>query len=236
MSTNQIGRREFITASALIAAAVGIRPSHAHPKRHNPAKLFSGTALAGNSVAATFETVPPGLQLPQVILRSQGKQGRISDFRNRATLVSLWTDWCAPCLSEVHDLAALQERHHGSGFEIVALYQGPFDVNRATAKLVASGGAGLPSWAEEKGASVAEALATPVGGKGFSLPCNLLFDRHGHLRGRAFGSHLLSAVESENGELTAAAKEQLLHVKTAWSLPAADEFARVLAGGLLEKI
>jgi thiol-disulfide isomerase/thioredoxin len=198
---------------------------------------FAGTPLASNQLAASFKAVPAGLATPATTLLSLGGAHRLTGLNNNATLVSIWADWCVPCLSEMHDLSTLRERHHRAGFEVIALLQGSaLDVHGARAKLDGLNAKALPSWIEPRGASIAEKLATPPGDKGFTLPCNLLLDRHGRVRARAFGSHVLAPVEIKNGELTAKAKQGLPHASTAWSLPAADSFAQALGAGLLDRL
>jgi len=233
---NRPTRRDIVAAAAT-AALLG-SASHALTRRvPKPAKLFAGTRLANNRVAARFEVVPAGVTLPSTVLLSLSGNQLLSRLTNACTLVSLWAEWCVPCLAEVHDLSELRKRHAGTGFEVIALLQGThLDPPAARSKLASFGAAELPSWIERNGATVAEAVATPAGSHGFTLPCNFLVDRHGRLRGRAFGSDSLAKIESANGELTNQGKQRMLRVPTTWSLSAADQFASALADGILDRI
>ncbi|SEN46636.1 Thiol-disulfide isomerase or thioredoxin [Sphingomonas gellani] len=234
MATDFLKRREVLAGGIMTTLALGSGTAWSAMAERS---IFAGTALASNPLAASFKRVPAGLATPATTLLSVAGEGRLTNLRNPATLVSIWADWCGPCLAEMHDLAALRARHQGTGFEVIAVLQGSaLDVRAARAKLDGLNAAALPSWIEPKGASIADALATPAGGKGFSLPCNLLLDRRGHVRARAFGSHVLTSVDMKNGEVTATGKQQLSHARTTWSLPAADLFARALADGLLDRV
>jgi thiol-disulfide isomerase/thioredoxin len=40
-----------------------------------------------------------------------GRQVRLSDFRNKVVLINFWTTWCTACVSEMPELIALQNRY-----------------------------------------------------------------------------------------------------------------------------
>ncbi|WP_442679358.1 TlpA family protein disulfide reductase [Sphingomonas sp. ASY06-1R] len=199
-----------------------------------PRKLFAGTALARNRLAIRFEAMPPNLRIPDILIATPDGAHRLGDMRGAVRLVSLWAEWCIPCLLEMHDLAALRRRHLAAGLDVVVLHQGKkMTAQAARAQLVRVDAADLPSWLEP-GTQLSTALATPIGADGFTLPCTVLLDRHGRVRGRAFGTEPLTPPKFANGKvLTPPGKAYL---DTSWSLPAADAFARALAGGILDHI
>ena len=210
--------------------------------------LFASGPLARNALAMTFKAPSAPLKLPGTeVIGEQGLQ-RFPKFQGRTHLVSLWAEWCAPCLAEAGDLAALGAAFSGPSFELVFVLTGSekkLDFPGARAVLAKYGAGGAPLLAEPNGGSaVMDSLATHVfepqlraaikRDSGPSLPCNLLIDRHGRVRGRSFGT-VSTSNASHEGPMTAADKDRLLRERTTWSTPAGREFVAALAAGVLEK-
>jgi hypothetical protein len=91
-------------------------------------------------------------------------------------------------------------------------------------------------WVEPNGGGdVNKALAqgqAPAGG----LPCNLIVDATGRIRGRSFGVVLADKVDlPKDRPLSDADKQKLLssNLRTSWSGAAADAFVNALVGGAL---
>lgn len=236
MHTRPYTRRKFIDLMGAGFGAALVPPSRllarTAPSRVQP--LFKGTPLETNKVAAHFERLPGHLLAPDPILVTDAGPHRLSEIKGRATIVSLWADWCVPCLAEVHDLDLLRARHAGASFEVLTLLQGSkLDLQGAHDRLKKAGAPHLPVWVEPMGYSIVEALGTPAGAKGFSLPCNILIDRHGRIRGRAFGTPVESVPASSK---PSSSGQTAFHNVTAWSIPDGDAFAAALAGGILDRI
>jgi len=72
---------------------------------------------------------------------------------------------------------------------------------------------------------------------GWGLPCNVLVDRHGRVRGRSFGAPNIGGGHGTVGkELTEADKARMLAGEhTTWATPDGDAFAAALAAGVLER-
>jgi hypothetical protein len=84
-------------------------------------------------------------------------------------------------------------------------------------------------------------LASQNGDHG-SLPCNLLLDTHGHVRGRSFGAEaptLMTPEKLGQSPLTEASKDKLRaaarsgSAHTDWVSPQADAFIHALMNGAL---
>lgn len=50
-----------------------------------------------------------------------GKTGALSDYQGKVVLLDFWGTWCAPCVAEAPRLAALYEKFHARGFEIIGV-------------------------------------------------------------------------------------------------------------------
>ena len=72
--------------------------------------------------------------------------------------------------------------------------------------------------------------------RGPSLPFNLLVDRHGQVRARAFGSPAIpGGAPPHPGPMPDADKARALTQHTMWATPTGSEFAAALAAGVLDK-
>lgn len=199
--------------------------------------LFPTGPLSRNGVAKRFRICPPSIAAPSTKLLSEHGPERLTDLRGKVRIVTLWAEWCAPCIAEMADFADLNRRTSGSGFEIVAVLTGNqerLELPEAKA-LLESHGAVLPLLIEPHGgATLLNSVASSRGGAG-ALPCTLLLDSRGLVRGRAFGAATTAQVEMKNGHVSDAAKAGMLagHFHTDWATPAADAFVAALKSGAL---
>ena len=53
-----------------------------------------------------------------------GKPHRLSDYRGKVVLLDFWGIWCAPCVAEAPQLAAIYKRLHEKGFEVIGVHMG----------------------------------------------------------------------------------------------------------------
>lgn len=131
------------------------------------------------------------LSPPSTPLETDGGRRTFADLRGKVRIVTLWAEWCAPCIAEMADLADLNRRAADKDFEVVALLTGSGrKLDQPAAKaLLASHDAVLPVWAEPNGGATLLKIvaADPLSGQPV-LPCTLIVDRRGRIRGRAFGS------------------------------------------------
>jgi thiol-disulfide isomerase/thioredoxin len=233
-----LDRRRILTTACALTVANAARAESEQP-------AFRTGALAAIPFSKKFRAVPEGLVLPKTpLLDAHGKR-RLSDLKGKIRLVSLWAEWCAPCLAEMSDLAALNEKFSARGFEVLAV------MTSSTAKLdylaaldlLKSKGAALPLWIEPNGGeSLFTLLATKSGDP--TLPCNLLIDTRGVIRGRAFGASLLGTPISKDATASPAKPHTLSNdekaslmagrSRTSWSSEGCAKFIEALISGALE--
>jgi thiol-disulfide isomerase/thioredoxin len=211
--------------------------------------LFTSGPMSRNHVAALFRAPGSPLALPDTtLLSAQGPQ-KLSELRGRTYIVSLWGEWCAPCLEEATDLAAINRKHGGPSFGVIFVLTSSFkklDLRGAKAVLAGRHADDAPLFIEPNGGkTVMQTMANQVYGPelraiykkdgGAGLPCNLLVDRHGQVRGRAFGAPTEKSVGAMAHTLTEADHARILTEHTSWATPAGDEFVAALAAGVLDK-
>jgi thiol-disulfide isomerase/thioredoxin len=234
-----LDRRSVCLGTA--AALVGASARAAAPDT----PLFTSGPMAHNFLATLFKAPGTPLTLPDTpLLSGQGTQ-RLSQLRGRTHLVSLWAEWCAPCLQEATDLAAINRAHGGPGFGVIFVLTSShkkLDLAAAQAVLAQRGAGDAPLFIEPDGKETLYRALT-MQDNGPTLPCNLLVDRHGQVRARSFGApgmmtaHKGPMTEAEKAPhvLTEADKARALTEHTMWASPIGAEFAAALAAGVLDK-
>lgn len=71
----------------------------------------------------------PSLQVhtqapPFTFVDIDNKSHRLTDFVGKVILLDFWGTWCAPCVAEAPKLAAMYQRLHEKGFEIIGIHFG----------------------------------------------------------------------------------------------------------------
>ena len=89
-----------------------------------PSALNGDTALLVGEMADFAYAYPPRGAPPTSFLHD-GEQLTLSAFRGKTVLVNFWATFCAPCLTELPSLDALQAELGGDRFEVVAIASDP---------------------------------------------------------------------------------------------------------------
>lgn len=207
-------RRGFLAA----AAATLMAPAAARAQ-----SIFAGTPLAGNGVARYFEALPPGMRLPDVMLAGDnGSRHHLSELTGKTRLVAIWAEWCAPCLIEAGDLARLYARYGGPNFEVVSVLSDSrrrLDIRAARDVLARTHAQALPLWVEPGGGDVVASALTGARGATINLPCTLLLDHGGTVRGRMSGLAMAPGTRPDAP----------LVGPSVWAAPDADVFVQTLS-------
>ncbi len=96
---------------------------------NNSAPNISEKAVSGEKSEKPTEEktendgFPPA---PDVIVKTDlraldGGNFKIEDFKGDVVLVNLWATWCGPCIQEMPELVAMQEKYGDKGFKIIGL-------------------------------------------------------------------------------------------------------------------
>jgi len=63
-----------------------------------------------------------GQSAPEIIAYTpNNKTVKLSDFRDKYTLVDFWASWCMPCRKENPNLVRLYQRYKNKGFDILGV-------------------------------------------------------------------------------------------------------------------
>lgn len=209
-------------------------------------RLFTGTPLDKNRLALTFEKVD--LPLPPIKVSNGAAKLSLDSLRGKTRIVTLWAEWCAPCLVEARDFAALRRRFAGPNFDIVAVLTciaEKLGFAGATARLTQARVAGLPLLVEPNGGKRLMLTLSPSPmGDGGTLPCTLLVDSRGRIRGRSRGALTAAlppgAAAKQPGSyiLTDADKRAMLAGDrgTLWQSPDGDALVTALCDGILDRL
>ncbi len=97
------GRRTLLVGLAVAVLVIASIAAVALTRDGDAALPTAGTGGAGRSLA--------GAPLPELVL--DGFDGddpvALADYRGRPLVVNMWATWCAPCVAEMPDFAALSE-------------------------------------------------------------------------------------------------------------------------------
>lgn len=99
----------------------------------------------------------------------QGQTVSLAGLDDRVVLLNLWATWCAPCVKEMPELAALHERYGGDGLVVVGVSVDDPDAFERVRRFVSERAVPFEVWLDPK-----MRLFQALGGQ--SLPATLIFD------------------------------------------------------------
>lgn len=187
MEGGDIGKRQSSAPmAAWIAAGVAVLAACATVyvvSLLNSKPAAAGYARFANGALeklAVLEQAPP--QPAERFIGADGQSAALADFRGRVILVNFWATWCAPCLEEMPDLAALERAKGSDDFAVV-----PISIDVATkeaearAMLARLAGETLPFFIEPT-------RRIPISAQAAGVPTTILYDRDGRELARLAGA------------------------------------------------
>jgi thiol-disulfide isomerase/thioredoxin len=104
-----------------------------------PADADSGSIVLSLTFSESLPTAPAWGPLPSI----DGTMVQSTNFSGKVVVLNFWATWCGPCMAEIPDLIALQNKYAPDGLTIVGISidDSPDGVNPPTA-LVSSVAAG----------------------------------------------------------------------------------------------
>ena len=149
-------------------------------------ELTAGAAtspLAGlnKGAMAALLIKPKPVDLPEFTFAdAEDKTKSLADFRGKVVLLNIWATWCVPCREEMPAFAALQTKHGGKDFEVVAINIDKGGPEKAAAFLKETGATNLALYTDPTGKLFATLKAV-------GMPPTLLIDREGKEIARLVG-------------------------------------------------
>lgn len=213
--------------------AMALSPASGHAEIAGPAPVawgdeaaFSDGPLAHNAIGRRFVAPlhPTAWPRDTPLLGPHGAYAPAS-WLGKVVLVSLWADWCAPCLAEMPSFSRLNQAFGGKRFQVLPISTGSHQARtqrEAQHRLGAVPGSRIETLIDGSadGAALMRRLAQikpliePKPGETITataLPC-ILVVANGALRGRMIGGTPPGAPDL-------------------WETPAAREFVQALAMG-----
>ena len=139
-------------------------------------RRFAHGALS--RLVVMVERIP---QPTEALADANGHTTSLQAYRGKIVLVNLWATWCAPCVSEMPTLGALQRRLGSARFQVVPVsIDGPPDVANAKAELARLSGGSL-SFLNDSTRGIAFAAHAD------DMPTSILYDTQGRELARVVG-------------------------------------------------
>ena len=175
-------RTRLLIALGALATAAVIAASLPRPPAGKPAVADATAALYATSLTDL-----------------SGQPHPLAQWRGQVLVVNFWATWCPPCLEEMPELSALQEKYRGQGLTILGISTD--DV----AKMQEYAHTTPVSYPLLSGDIQAMELAEQLGNDQSVLPYTVVLRRDGSLVAGHFGRLNVAALERSLQPLLAAA-------------------------------
>lgn len=167
-------RRILVALIAVAAlAVVGTTLTRALTDDSSSASADAGTQP---QTAGLLDRTAPPLAGPTV----SGGTAKLSHYRGRVVVVSIWASWCGPCRSELPVLAKAHDRYRSSQVAFLGIATRD-SRSGARAMLARTGMSGVPSILDTDGSIAIDWGATGV-------PETFVIDRSGRIRAHRVGA------------------------------------------------
>jgi thiol-disulfide isomerase/thioredoxin len=228
-----IDRRAVIGGlTAAVAAGVPALAAKAPPPPPET-PLFTSSALTRNAIASQFTVPRKALALHKYtrLLDPSGKKTTLEAYRGKLLLVSLWAEWCTPCLVELPGIAYHRRRSSTDKFELLPICTGtnmfdrPSQIDPALKKINVEGLDSLLDVSDDDHRLIDTVCKDPDHPKApGAIPCMLVIDPEGQIRGHLVGG---PQVQLQAGQGAG-------QVVNAWLTTVSQQFLAILGKGDVE--
>ncbi|WP_273719711.1 MULTISPECIES: TlpA disulfide reductase family protein [unclassified Bartonella] len=109
----------------------------------------------------------------------QGKDHTLAEFTGKSILLNLWAIWCAPCRTEMPELAALKREFGGENFDVIAINTDKTASPPKIQQFLQNVNADNLIYYRDETMNIFNNLRKQ--GLALGLPITLLIDKNGHL-------------------------------------------------------
>jgi thiol-disulfide isomerase/thioredoxin len=163
-----IGRRRWLAAAGgTLAAGLTLRKPRAE--------------TLPDAARALLPIDPPEPAPDIVFVSADGREHHLTEFLGHGMLINLWATWCAPCVAEMPELAALSKALAPDDIAVLPLSSDRGGASAVQAFYQEHGITGLPVLLDPKGAAARTWQAR-------GIPTSLVIDKQGRERARLEGS------------------------------------------------
>ncbi|GAA5096254.1 TlpA disulfide reductase family protein [Bartonella acomydis] len=109
----------------------------------------------------------------------QGKDHKLSEFSGKPILINLWAIWCAPCRTEMPELAQLKRELGGKNFDVIAINTDKTASPEKIQQFLQNVDADNLDYYRDETMNIFNDIRKQ--GLALGLPITLLIDKNGHL-------------------------------------------------------
>ncbi len=186
----------LITIFAILLLAIGMiwiivretnSPSIPSSKTTQPQETADWSTTVTTSSDTNSQTEAPDF----IVLNSEGKEVRLSDYRGTPVVLNFWASWCPPCKAEMPDFeTAYQTYGNEVQFLMVNLTDGSYETIETAKKHIRNNAYTFPVFYDtQSSAAIAYGIS--------SIPVTIFITKDGYIASGTVG--MLSASRLEAG-------------------------------------
>jgi peroxiredoxin len=143
-------------------------------KKNKPSiKVDTLSVIARASAETEPQVNAVGAEVELAMVDLFGVEQRLSAYRGRIVVLNFWATYCVPCVKEMPELAAIQNRHAALGVQVIGAAADAVDSKQKVLQFIKTHRVNFPVWL---GATAADMEKF---GLGSALPGTVIIGRDG---------------------------------------------------------